>query len=222
MYAVFFDYNGTTFRLPTNPEEIKFTTSQANSKYEVLKLGQIVIPTHMELMEYSFECELPLKIQSYVLNQNEFKTANEYLVLFRKWREKMVPIRFMAGRINSSDKLIGNHINKLVLIEELTITERAGEEGDKYVSFKLKEYRKFGKYIGKEIDKKTGNEIKGKNQGSNPKNTGTHVVVSGDNLWNLAKKYYGDGSKYTKIYNGNKDKLKSPSLIYPGQKLVIP
>lgn len=222
MYAVFFDYNGTTFRLPTNPEEIKFTTSQANSKYEVLKLGQIVIPTHMELMEYSFECELPLKIQSYVLNQNEFMTANEYLILFRKWREKMVPIRFMAGRINDSDKLLGNHINKLVLIEELSITERAGEEGDKYVSFKLIEYRKFAKYIGKEIDENTGEEIKGKNQETNPKNTGTHVVVSGDNLWNLAKKYYGDGSKYTKISNANKDKIKNPSLIYPGQKLVIP
>lgn len=222
MYAVFFDYNGTTFRLPTNPEEIKFTTSQANSKYEVLKLGQIVIPTHMELMEYSFECELPLKIQSYVLNQNEFMTANEYLKLFRKWREKMVPIRFMAGRINDSDKLLGNHINKLVLIEELSITERAGEEGDKYVSFKLIEYRKFAKYIGKEIDENTGEEIKGKNQETNPKNTGTHVVVPGDNLWNLAKKYYGDGSKYTKISNANKDKIKNPSLIYPGQKLVIP
>lgn len=222
MYAVFFDYNGTTFRLPTNPEEIKFTTSQANSKYEVLKLGQIVIPTHMELMEYSFECELPLKFRNYVLNKNEFKTANEYLILFRKWREKMVPIRFMAGRINDADKLLGNHINKLVLIEELTITERAGEEGDKYVFFKLIEYRNFGKYIGKVIDENTGKELKGKNQGTNPKNTGTHVVVSGDNLWNLAKKYYGDGSKYTKIVNGNKDKIKNPSLIYPGQKLVIP
>lgn len=221
MYAVFFDYKDTTFRLPTNPEEIKVTSSQANEKYEVLKLGQIVIPTHMELMEYSFECEFPLKAQNYVLIKNEFLTANEYLKMFKEWREKMVPIRFMAGRINASDKLMKDQINKMVLIEELSITEKAGEEGDKYVSFKLIEYRKFGKAAGKILDE-SGKEVQVQNQETNPKSTGTHMVVSGDNLWNIAKKYYGDGSKYTKIYNANKDKIKNPSLIYPGQKLVIP
>ncbi len=221
MYAVYFDYNNTTFRLPTNPEEIKVTTSQANTKYEVLKLGQIVIPTHMELMEYSFECELPLKVRSYVFNKNEFMTPIEYLKMFKDWREKMVPIRFMAGRINSFDDLMRDHINKLVLIDELSITERAGEEGDKYVSFKLIEYRRFDKAVGKQL-KETGKEIKEQSQEANPKKPGTYIVVSGDNLWNIAKKYYGDGSKYTKIYSANKDKIKNPALIYPGQKLVIP
>lgn len=222
MYAVFFDYKDTTFRLPTNPEEIKVTSSQANVKYEVLKLGQIVMPTYMELMEYSFECEFPLKQQNYVLVKNEFLTANEYLKMFREWREKMVPIRFMAGRINVSDKLMKDQINKMVLIEELAISEKAGEEGDKYVSFKLIEYRRFGKMVGKLLDEESGKEIKTQNQETNPNSTGIHVVISGDNLWNLAKKYYGNSSKYTQIYNANKDKIKNPALIYPGQKLVIP
>jgi nucleoid-associated protein YgaU len=50
----------------------------------------------------------------------------------------------------------------------------------------------------------------------------TYTVVKGDNLWNIAKKYYGNGSKYTLIYNANKGIIKSPSLIYPGQVLTIP
>ena len=52
--------------------------------------------------------------------------------------------------------------------------------------------------------------------------TRTYTVVRGDCLWNIAKKYYGNGSQYTKIYNANRDKIKNPSLIYPGQVFVIP
>jgi nucleoid-associated protein YgaU len=50
----------------------------------------------------------------------------------------------------------------------------------------------------------------------------TYTVVKGDCLWNIAKKYYGKGSMYTKIYNANKDKIKNPNLIYVGQVLTIP
>ena len=50
----------------------------------------------------------------------------------------------------------------------------------------------------------------------------TYTVKKGDCLWNIAKKYYGDGSKYTKIYDANTDKVADPNLIYIGQVLVIP
>ncbi|KVN34033.1 peptidase M23 [Burkholderia pyrrocinia] len=49
-----------------------------------------------------------------------------------------------------------------------------------------------------------------------------HDVVSGDNLWKIAEKYYGDGTKNTVIFDANKPMLSSPDRIYPGQKLVIP
>jgi nucleoid-associated protein YgaU len=54
----------------------------------------------------------------------------------------------------------------------------------------------------------------------NPKGTGFYIVVSGDSLWAIAKKYYGNGSKYNRIVEANN--IKNPSLIYPGQRLVIP
>jgi len=49
-----------------------------------------------------------------------------------------------------------------------------------------------------------------------------HAVQSGETLGKIAKKYYGDSSKYQKIYQANTDKLKNPDLIYPDQELVIP
>lgn len=50
-----------------------------------------------------------------------------------------------------------------------------------------------------------------------------YKVVKGDCLWTIAKKFYGDGSKYKVIYDANKEVIGgNPNLIYPGQVLTIP
>lgn len=49
-----------------------------------------------------------------------------------------------------------------------------------------------------------------------------HEVKKGDNLWKIAEKHYGNGSKYPEIFEANKPMLKDPDLIYPGQMLRIP
>ena len=50
----------------------------------------------------------------------------------------------------------------------------------------------------------------------------TYVVVSGDTLGAISKKYYGKASDYMKIFEANKDILDNPDLIKVGQKLRIP
>ncbi len=49
-----------------------------------------------------------------------------------------------------------------------------------------------------------------------------HVVVAGDTLGAIAKKYYGKAGAYMKIFDANKDILTDPDKIKPGQKLRIP
>jgi len=220
-YSVFFDKDDITYRLPTNPEEIEVSSTQAIEKYEILKLGQIAVPMHVELKEYSFECEFPHNPLHYVETSERYKDADFYLRLFEQWRQRKVPVRFIASNGISDD------INTLVLIEELTITEKAGEEGDKYVSFKLVEYREYGKKLyvvttSSQSAKVASTKVQTSTSNASPKSTGSYVVQQGDTLWAIAKKYYGDGSKYTKIYEANKNIIKNPNLIYPGQKLVIP
>ncbi len=47
-------------------------------------------------------------------------------------------------------------------------------------------------------------------------------VVRGDNLWNIARAHYGDGWHHTTIFNANKDQIRDPDLIYPGQVFSLP
>ncbi|NIR47016.1 LysM peptidoglycan-binding domain-containing protein [candidate division KSB1 bacterium] len=49
-----------------------------------------------------------------------------------------------------------------------------------------------------------------------------YVVKSGDWLSKIAKKFYGDASKYTQIFEANRDLIQDPDLIFRGQKLRIP
>jgi len=41
-------------------------------------------------------------------------------------------------------------------------------------------------------------------------------------LWNIAQKYYGDGTKWRKILEANTDKVKNPKTMRTGITLVIP
>ena len=50
----------------------------------------------------------------------------------------------------------------------------------------------------------------------------TYTVVSGDSLSKIAKREYGDAGKWHAIYDANRDKIKNPDLIHPGQILTIP
>ena len=49
-----------------------------------------------------------------------------------------------------------------------------------------------------------------------------YTIKSGDSLSKIAKQFYGNANEWQKIYNANRDKIKDPNLIYPGQKIIIP
>ncbi len=48
------------------------------------------------------------------------------------------------------------------------------------------------------------------------------VIQPGNNLWKLSREVYGKGRMYTIIYEANRDQLKNPNRIFPGQILTAP
>ena len=51
---------------------------------------------------------------------------------------------------------------------------------------------------------------------------GRVVVQPGQTLWRLARRAYGTGMRYTVIYLANRDQIRDPRLIYPGQAFAMP
>ena len=117
--------------------------------------------------------------------------------------------------------------NMKVSLESYTIKEDAKNYGtDFLVTINLKEYRDYAtklcdiKVVSSEA-KVIVQETRAVENPPKPVNQ-TYTVVTGVCLWGIAKKFYGNGSKYTIIYDANKDKITNPNLIYPGQVLTIP
>ena len=49
-----------------------------------------------------------------------------------------------------------------------------------------------------------------------------YTIKKGDTLWAIATKHLGNGARYPEIFEANKEVIKDPDLIYPGQQIRIP
>lgn len=49
-----------------------------------------------------------------------------------------------------------------------------------------------------------------------------YEIQKGDTLWAISQKFLGNGARYQEIFEANKEVIKNPDLIYPGQKIRIP
>lgn len=225
-YGFFFDYNNDTIRLPVNPEKFSVKIQLEHTSKEVVGLGAINLIGNVKLQEISFEAEFPCQELSYITTKNEFRGPYFYLNKFQSYMNEKKAIRFVLTRNYAEAKDLDN-ISMLVTIKSMDIDEEALEEGDLKISFELSEYRAYTSKTVKIVTKNSSSSTKTIKKTTTQRETKktttkTYTVKKGDCLWNIAKKFYGSGSKYTKIYNANKSKIKHPNLIYPGQKLIIP
>lgn len=65
-------------------------------------------------------------------------------------------------------------------------------------------------------------DVTGGSSATAPAEDQTYTVKSGDSLSKIARHLYGDANSWHRIYDANRDKIKNPDLIHPGQVLTIP
>jgi nucleoid-associated protein YgaU len=51
---------------------------------------------------------------------------------------------------------------------------------------------------------------------------GSVIIRRGDSLWQISRRTYGAGMRYTTIYLANKEQIRNPDMIYPGQIFALP
>lgn len=209
--------------MPVTPESLQLSIKNENKTITLINDGEVNILKKPGLTEIEFELLLPNVEYPFAQYEGGFQKAEVYLEKIEQLKTDMEPFQFIVTReISSDNKLFST--NMRVSLEDYKIKENHNQGFDVVVSVKLKQYKEYGTKVYEIKNGKAATTTPKRENSKSPIPTTpkTYKVKKGDCLWNIAKKFYGDGSKYTVIYKANKDKISNPNLIYPGQILTIP
>lgn len=213
--------------LPITPSKLEIRINNANKTLTLMDEGEINILKNAGLTDIEFSCGIPQVKYPYAVYKEGFRGADYFLDYFESLKNSRKPFQFIVCRsLPGNQKLFGTNIK--VTLEEYKLTEDAKDGFDITVKVKLKQWRDYGpktvNIIMSEFGPRAAVEPQREATTSPaPDQATAYTVVKGDCLWNIAKKFYGSGSKYTVIYNANRDVVGgNPNLIYPGQVLTIP
>ncbi len=234
-YIFYFADGSDVLTFPITPGELTYKQGSKNETVTLISEGEVNIPKPPSLFEIEFEARFPMVKYPYSREVGDFQG---YFDKFKELKEKRKHFNFIVIRDSLRNKRSWE-TNVNVLLEDFEIKENADEGDDVLITFKLKQYKEYGV-----------KKIKVEGSNANPKTTSTssqprstdnkaseseaYTVKSGDTLWAIAKKYYGDGSLYTKIYDANKNAIENDAKkhgksssssghwIYPNLVLTIP
>jgi LysM repeat protein len=211
--------------MPITPSKVKVKINNQNDTLTLINGEEINILKEPGLTDVSFDLLLPQV--SYPFTNGGAQSADYYLSLFERLKTSKQPFQFILNRSMPSGRRLF-YTNLTVGMEDYQITDDAEEGFDITVTVSLKQYRHYGTKTVKvqpapaPAETPTATVEQPQRETSQAPQQTTYTVKSGDCLWNIAKKYLGDGSRYNEIYNLNKDKITNPNLIYAGQVLTLP
>lgn len=224
MYRMFI---GLTL-MPVFPDTINVKTGNLNKTMTLINEGEINISKSPGLREFTFDLLLPNTRYPFACYQRGFQRADYFIEKLENIKKSKACAILLISRTDSGGNVLYD-TDLWVTLEDMTIKDDAREGTDTIVSLKFKEHKDYGVQTYTIADNKVKKNSTPRNSSNSPapKNTNkTYIVQAGDCLWTIAKKFYGDGRKYTVIQNANKSLIEKhggdSNMIWIGDKLIIP
>ena len=231
MYDVYFD----KVILPVAPSKIKTDIKSNDQTVDLINDGEVNILKTPGLTEVSFDILLPNLQYPFAKYPSGFKNAAYYLDLFEDYKKNKKPFQFIVSRILPSGRVLF-YTNLRMTMESYSISDDTSQGFDMTVSLKLKQYKPYGTKtvnIAEQVSSSSGAGKRAAGAGADTAGT-KYTIVSGDTLWNIAKKMLGDGGKWNMIYSANMEIIENTAKahglgsssnghwIYPGTVITIP
>ena len=245
-YDFYFKYNTAVLTFPITPGELKIKVGSKNKVVTLIDEGDINVLKSPALTEIEFEARFPMRQYPFARAYSPFSS---YWEVFKDLKENKRPFQFIVARNNRN--LSSNwDTNLLVALEQMDLEENSNNGNDVIISFKLKQYKEYGVKIlpnSTETPTTSTSEKTRETKGTSPSeqldkvadttedtSLNEYVIKSGDCLWSIAKAMYGNGTKWTLIYEKNKEAIEADAKkhgkasssnghwIWAGLKLIIP
>ena len=232
-YHFYFKDGSNVLTFPITPAELSIKVGSKNKVVTLIGEGDINILKSPSLVEVEFEARFPMRKYPY---SRSFSSFEKYFKKFEELKEDKKSFRFIVARTTPNGKRTWD-TNLLVALEDFELTESADEGDDVLITFKLKQYKEYGV----KTVKVTSSKPETTSTSETPRSTDNkatkpepYTIKSGDTLWGIAKAKYGNGAKWTTIYEANKSVIESTAKkygkqsssnghwIYPGTQLTIP
>ena len=217
MYRFYLKQGETQFLFPVTPSQVQTKVGHCNETVQILQMGQVNLLKNAGLEEVRFRALFPGRQYHFVQVEEGFREPSYFLERLKDYKKAQKPVQLIIfRRLADGSQIFCSNVE--MGLEEYTIVEQGGEQGDFWVEIALKEYRKMQSIAYRPAS--DGNTLE-KQPAQRPAKemAKTYVVKKGDNLWNIAKKELGDGSKFGEL--AKKNGISNPSLIYPGQVIKL-
>lgn len=209
-----YDSNNKKLQIPVLPEKVSVSYSNKDDSVYVYGVGDVTIKKHPGAVTVKFDSFFPkTECQGSVASPTSPKECAEFM-------KKVMELDGCAKFTYTG----GAHPISMYCTVSYEEYEQGGDPGTIYYSLALKEYKVVTvRQVTVIRETQKASVTQTESRATTQTTSQTYTVVSGDCLWNIAKRFYGSGAQYTKIYEANKSIIGSnPNRIYPGWVLTIP
>lgn len=223
--------DGKKLQLPINPPANEFTSPFSYEDVVVEGLGEVSIINRRNMRTFEITSIYPVEYNAAFCACEPTLSPREFYNQLENWRNARAPIRYIITGANG--------FSIAVTIRDIKASfDMFGNPNDLYYTLSLKEYqppkvtvKNTATNASTSTNKTSSTSNKTTSSTNRPASTTnktatsttTHTVKKNESLWKIAKKYYGDGNQWRKIYDANKKTIGSnPNKISVGMKLVIP